>query len=81
MTGTEQFGHVWRGAMSLPETTLPEPNQLAQINLKPTIHTSQLIARAIQKINLEVTVLEVTCHRVASYTFLSTNLLQIFVRN
>ena len=52
------------GAMSLPETTLPGPNQIAQITLKPKIHTTQLIVTANQKINLEVTVLEVTRHQV-----------------
>ena len=51
------------GAMSLPETSLPEPNQMAQITLKPKIHTSQLITTVNQKISLEVTVLEVTRHR------------------
>ena len=49
--------------MSLPETTLPGPNQIAQITLKPKIHTSQLIATVNQKINLEVMVLEVTHHQ------------------
>ena len=49
--------------MLLSETTLPEPNHIAQITLKPKIHTSQLIATANQKISLEVTVLEVTRHR------------------
>ena len=50
-------------AMSLPEPSLPGPNQIAKITLKPKIHTSQLIATANQKIDLEVlTVLEVTRH-------------------
>ena len=56
------MGYQFLGAMSLPETTLPEHNQIAQITLKPKIHTSQLIATANQKITLEVTVLEVTRH-------------------
>ena len=55
--------------MSLPETTLPGPNQIAQITIKPKIHTSQLIATANQKINLEVTVLEVTRHPCYLYLF------------
>ena len=48
--------------MSLPEPSLPGPNEIAQITLKPKIHISQLIATANQKINLEVTVLEVMRH-------------------
>ena len=48
--------------MSLPETSLPEPNQNGPNYPKPKIHTSQLIATANQKISLEVTVLEVTWH-------------------
>ena len=57
--------------MSLPETSLPEPNQNSRIYPKPKIHTSQLIATANQKITLEVTVLKVTRHLLCySFAFL-----------
>ena len=49
--------------MSLPEPSLPGPNQNSPNYPKPKIHTSKLIATANQKIDLEVTVLEVTGHR------------------
>ena len=49
--------------MSLPEPSLPGPNQINPNYPEPKIHTSRLIATANQKINLEVTVLEVTRHQ------------------
>ena len=43
--------------------SLPGPNQIAPLTLKPNIHISQLIATANQKANPEVNVQEVTGHR------------------